>query len=313
MKIYSSTLTGSLDITGSLTINGQSVATGSIPTTSSLLTTASITNATTTFTKGDGSTFALTTNNVSHSLTANSATTATSASYASNALSSSYAITASYALNGGGGGTIDTGSLMVTGSVSGNTLTFTKGDSSTFNLTVDTGSGGGGGGITYDDIKLFTGYLAPVDYAYTASGTTIDVHVSASGHYDINYPSNIGTTNVNVYFYLDNIPNDGQSLVTFTTLAGTGAAFQVRNLVVNPSNLTIYKGDAVNMSSFGTSNLQINRNASLNQMYFKGTNASNPNYLYKKDNTIYFVYLPYLTYNGIYGPYSGSSYGTPNP
>jgi hypothetical protein len=32
---------------------------------------------------------------------------------------------------------------MVTGSVSSNTLTFTKGDGSTFNLTVNTGSGGG--------------------------------------------------------------------------------------------------------------------------------------------------------------------------
>jgi hypothetical protein len=43
----------------------------------------------------------------------------------------------------GGGGT-DTGSLMVTGSVAGNVLTFTKGDSTQFSLTVATGSGGGG-------------------------------------------------------------------------------------------------------------------------------------------------------------------------
>ena len=60
---------------------------------------------------------------------------------ASFATSASYAITASYALNGGGGST-NTGSLMVTGSVSSNTLTFTKGDGSTFNLTVNTGSSG---------------------------------------------------------------------------------------------------------------------------------------------------------------------------
>lgn len=39
--------------------------------------------------------------------------------------------------------TVATGSLLVTGSVSNNVLTFTKGDGSTFNLTVDTGSGGG--------------------------------------------------------------------------------------------------------------------------------------------------------------------------
>jgi hypothetical protein len=43
---------------------------------------------------------------------------------------------------GSGGVTTDTGSLMRTGSVSGNVLTFTKGDATTFSLTVATGSGG---------------------------------------------------------------------------------------------------------------------------------------------------------------------------
>ena len=41
----------------------------------------------------------------------------------------------------GGGGSVDTGSLLTTGSVSGNTLTFTKGDGTSFILVVDTGSG----------------------------------------------------------------------------------------------------------------------------------------------------------------------------
>ncbi len=57
--------------------------------------------------------------------------------------SSSYALTASYALNGGGGGSTDTGSLLTTASVSLNTITFTKGDGSTFPITVDTGSSSG--------------------------------------------------------------------------------------------------------------------------------------------------------------------------
>lgn len=47
-----------------------------------------------------------------------------------------------------GGTTTETGSLLTTGSVAGNVLTFTKGDGTTFNLTVDTGSGGGSGDIT---------------------------------------------------------------------------------------------------------------------------------------------------------------------
>ena len=42
----------------------------------------------------------------------------------------------------GSGGTTDTGSLLQTASVSLNTITFTKGDGSTFPITVDTGSGG---------------------------------------------------------------------------------------------------------------------------------------------------------------------------
>lgn len=52
---------------------------------------------------------------------------------------SSYAITASYAENAGGA-TVDTGSLLTTASVDLNTITFTKGDASTFNITVNTGS-----------------------------------------------------------------------------------------------------------------------------------------------------------------------------
>ena len=47
--------------------------------------------------------------------------------------------TASSAIGGGGGGITpgQTGSFMITGSVSGSTLTFTKGDSSTFDLVLD--------------------------------------------------------------------------------------------------------------------------------------------------------------------------------
>lgn len=122
-------------VTASFALNVTPINTGSF------VTTASISNATTTFTKGDGSTFALTVNNV---VNANSASVATSASYAisasqtQNAISSSYAVTASYALNA----TVNTGSLLVTASAANNVITFTKGDGSTFPVTVDTGSGG---------------------------------------------------------------------------------------------------------------------------------------------------------------------------
>ena len=52
------------------------------------------------------------------------------------ATSASYALTASYAMNGGGGGSTNTGSLLTTASFSNPNLTFTKGDGSTFNVSL---------------------------------------------------------------------------------------------------------------------------------------------------------------------------------
>jgi len=80
---------------------------------------------------------AATYDNISVAGTSSNATSAVSASYASNATSASYALTASYAENGGGGGTVDTGSLLITASISNDRITFTKGDTSTFDFTVN--------------------------------------------------------------------------------------------------------------------------------------------------------------------------------
>jgi hypothetical protein len=82
------------------------------------------------------------------------------AASASVAISSSFAVTASYALfaaNSGGSST-DTGSLLTTASVSLNTITFTKGDGSTFPITVNTGSGGtvSGDYVTTSSFNAFT-------------------------------------------------------------------------------------------------------------------------------------------------------------
>lgn len=83
----------------------------------------------------------------------------------------SLALTASYALNSPGGGSTDTGSLLVTASAALNVITFTKGDGSTFPITVDTGSGGGGGGAAfpYTGSAQITGSLdviGPVTITY---------------------------------------------------------------------------------------------------------------------------------------------------
>jgi cytoskeletal protein CcmA (bactofilin family) len=66
------------------------------------------------------------------------ATNANNAVSASVATSASFAVTASYALNAGA--TVSTGSLLVTASAVSNVITFTKGDGSTFPVTVATGS-----------------------------------------------------------------------------------------------------------------------------------------------------------------------------
>ena len=82
---------------------------------------------------------------ISNAITAETASFVTSSNVwgpygADSIVSSSYALTASYAMNGGGGGSTDTGSLLTTASVSSNIITFTKGNGNTFPITVDTGS-----------------------------------------------------------------------------------------------------------------------------------------------------------------------------
>ena len=120
--------------------------------TGSLIETGSIFNATITLTKADRSSFDLTVNNVasssyaatstsaSHAIYADSSSISVSASHAANAdssISASYATTASYAAFAANLVGFSTGSFMVTGSVANSTLRFTKGDDSTFDLTVN--------------------------------------------------------------------------------------------------------------------------------------------------------------------------------
>jgi hypothetical protein len=88
----------------------------------------------------------------------------------SNPLSASYASTASYVENANV--TTNTGSLLLTASVSSNTITFTKGDNiSQFSITVDTGSGGiinTSGLVTTSSFNAFTSSIN----AFTSSYNT---------------------------------------------------------------------------------------------------------------------------------------------
>jgi len=177
VKVYSVGLQGAVGPSGSL----QPSNSGSFSITGSLIVSGS-----NTFTNIGPSVFSgsvISTNGFTGSL-AGTASFALTASYAVSASyeiikeeSSSYADTASIAIlantasyinptfisasaaASGFGVTTSTGSLMVTGSVSSNILTFTKGDGSTFNLTVATGSGGGGSSFPYSGTAQITGSL----------------------------------------------------------------------------------------------------------------------------------------------------------
>ena len=71
-----------------------------------------------------------------------------------------------------GGGSTDTGSLLKTASAAGNTITFTKGDGSTFPVTVTGGTGTPGGSDTQIQFN---------------SGSTF----SGSGNFAFNYTTNV--------------------------------------------------------------------------------------------------------------------------
>jgi hypothetical protein len=99
------------------------------------------------------------------------------ASFANTAISSSYAVTASFALNGGGG-TTDTGSLLTTASIAGDTITFTKGNGSTFPIIIPASS----------DPAGWTTIVKSANQDVTNSSTHIDdtelqFSVVAGGHY----------------------------------------------------------------------------------------------------------------------------------
>jgi adhesin/invasin len=241
----SNAVSSSYAVTASFALNA-----GTTVNTSSLLVTASVVNATITYTKGDGSTFTNTVNNVASATaaqtaqtanevditadatnatryisfvdsltgtdsqrvdagltynpftntlttttvnattfvgalqgnadtatTASLALTATSSSFATSASQAQNAVTASFALNVT---PLNTGSFMTTGSATANVLTFTKGDGSTFALTVATGS------------------AVSASFASTASLALLNVLTASSNNDTITFTKGDATTFTNV-------------------------------------------------------------------------------------------------------------------
>lgn len=109
------------------------------------------------------------------------------ASYAESAISSSYALTASY-FSGSISNAISssiaetssfaltasyTPNALISASASLNVITFTKGDSTTFSITVNTGSGGGSGaGFPFSGSAVITGSLVVTGSITATQGVT---------------------------------------------------------------------------------------------------------------------------------------------
>ena len=168
----------------------------------------------------------------------------------------------------GGGGTVDTGSLLNNASVSSNTITFTRANATTFNLTVDTGSGGTtntGSLITTSSVSLntitftkgdastfniivdtgsdeFTGTVTSVGGTGTVNGITLSGTVTTSGNLSLGGSVSINNSN---WSGTDlSVANGGTGASTFTSNAlltgnGTSAIQSESNLTFNGSTLAV--------------------------------------------------------------------------
>jgi hypothetical protein len=87
-----------------------------------------------------------------------------------------------------------TASSLVTASVNLNTITFTKGDSSTFALTVDTGSGGGGGvTFPYSGSVEITGSVKVKPFTLSVTSQTASINMNESNYFILNLPTSSTT------------------------------------------------------------------------------------------------------------------------
>jgi hypothetical protein len=161
------TYTGSNDTKWN-TLGGQTGSYVTSAVTGSSLITASFSGNTLTFTKGDSSTFGVVIPDVSGSIVPAGTISGSSQITALGFVSSSV-----------------TGSSLVTGSIIGNVLTFTKGDSTQFTLTVETGSGGGGtidtGSFATTGSNIFIGDQTITGSVNVSGGEHLFIKRSATG------------------------------------------------------------------------------------------------------------------------------------
>ena len=119
-------------------------------------------------------------------------------------------------------GTTNTGSLLLTASVANNTITFTKGDGSTFPITVNTGSGGGGVTFPYTGSAIITGSLIVTGSTRSTLGFTGSLQGTASW-----------ATNAQTASYVLNAVSS-----SFASTASSADAFTVRGNLIVSGNMT---------------------------------------------------------------------------
>ena len=162
------TISGSLAIEGITNVSASIAAVGN--NTGSLMVTGSVNGDTITFTKGDGTTFQVTVNNVasaSHAtvaLSASFANSALSASFANSALSASFATTASFAI------TTVSASYATTASLAARSIT----SSVTDNVFIKDASGLNiAGYLAFSTASGYTGLNIDADLYYSAQTNTL--------------------------------------------------------------------------------------------------------------------------------------------
>ena len=184
-------------------------------------------------------------------------------------------------------GATSTGSLIQTASVSSNTITFTKGDNTTFNLTVATGSGGGGGGDisstgsnSFTGSNLFTGSVS-VTGSFSINGDSLSTYdgnrtVSNTSMGDLFSASFNPGTSGSIVDFLDAMffPNTAPTITTgnqtiseftvsgstITTVAGTDPEGQ--SLTFGTSSA--YTADFVKVATNGVMTLNVLATGSMN-------------------------------------------------
>ena len=140
-----------------------------------------------------------------------------------------------------------TGSLITTASVSGNTITFTKGDGSTFPITVDTGSGGGSSYSFQTIVGSATGLGAGLTRYGNVAGTTAEsqnrLPVASNCTIDKLYVRTTATMPANSSLAVTLFKNGSATALTLTIAAGTVAG--TYSDLVNSVSFT--EGDGLNM------------------------------------------------------------------